>query len=169
MRCTGTTFSIQVHIELVSFRNRKAILLSRRSVGNDYTSVIYDDQVLYKTMWSLLTSNYFQLKRSRRWSIVMKDDILRAWMDTFLFRERSQTPSNSTQCCGSSIVRGIPYHEQWRISSSTSTSQWGNCLAMNPSWTVFVRQLVPANGSKKSSQCVFKDTNWCHSWLMIRA
>lgn len=37
----------------------------------------------------------------------MKDDVLHAWMDTILFRERSQTPRNSAQCCGNSIVRGL--------------------------------------------------------------
>ena len=31
-----------------------------------------------------------------------KDGVLRAWMVTFLFRERSQTPPNSAQCCGNS-------------------------------------------------------------------
>ncbi len=38
----------------------------------------------------------------------MKGDVLRAWMVAFLFRERSQTPPNSAQFCGNSIVRGFP-------------------------------------------------------------
>ena len=33
-----------------------------------------------------------------------------------------------------------------------------NCLAMNPLWTMFLRWLIRANGSKKSAQCVFKET-----------